>query len=79
MAIAIKENYLTKVVENFVHGFNTGLKALMIGWMVGRAKMANRQIAQHILHDYPDHTLSSLTSQLNYDVEKAIRGEFNDK
>ena len=77
MAIAIKENYLTRVVENFVHGFNTGLKALMIGWMVGRAKMANRQIAQHILHDYPDHTLSSLTVKLNRDMEKAIRDEFN--
>ena len=77
MAIAIKENYLTRVVENFVHGFNTGLKALMIGWMVGRAKMANRQIAQHMLHEYPDHTLSSLEIQLNRDVEKAIRAEFN--
>ena len=77
MSIAIKENYLTRVVENFVHGFNTGLKALIIGWMVGRAKMANRQIAQHMLHEYPDHTLSSLEIQLNRDVEKAIRAEFN--
>ena len=77
MAIAIKENYLTRVVENFVHGFNTGLKALMIGCMVGRAKMANRQIAQHMLHEYPDHTISSLEKQLNRDVEKAIRAEFN--
>jgi len=77
MAIAIKENYLTRVVENFVHGFNTGLKALMIGWMVGRAKMANRTIAQHMLHEYPDHTLSSLTVKLNRDMEKAIRDEFN--
>lgn len=79
MAIAIKESYLTRVVDNFVHGFNSGLKALMIGWMVGRAKMANREIAQHMLHDYPGHTLASLTHQLNHDVEKHIRGEFNDK
>ena len=77
MAIAIKENYLTRVVENFVHGFNTGLKALMIGWMEKKKKMANRTIAQHMLHEYPDHTLSSLEIQLNRDVEKAIRAEFN--
>jgi|TARA_A200000159_G_scaffold162618_1_gene186906 hypothetical protein len=38
---------------------------MMIGYMIGRQKSANRMIAEQLICEYRGHTVESLTAELN--------------
>jgi hypothetical protein len=48
----------------------------MIGWILSRQARANQYIAAHMIHEYPGHTVESLTHELNSKSFEKIRKEF---
>jgi len=48
----------------------------MIGWILSRQTKANAYIAGQMIHEYPGHTVESLTHELNSKSLEKIRREF---
>jgi hypothetical protein len=68
---------MTAIVLNTYSYFKSGFIAVIASWIIGhlnsmnRAVMlarqtnANQQLARLMLHEYPEHTYSSLLAELN--------------
>ena len=65
-AIALQGlNFSGKILEKLVNSIKASLRSIMIGWMVGRQKQANRLIAEQLICEYRGHTVQSLTAELD--------------
>ena len=65
-AIALQSlNFSGKILEKFLNSIKTTLRSMMIGYMIGRQKSANRMIAEQLICEYRGHTVESLTAELN--------------
>ncbi len=67
-AIALQGlNFSGKILEKLVNSIKASLRSIMLGWMVGRQKQANRLIAEQLICEYREvgHTVESLTHELN--------------
>ena len=62
-AIALQSlNFSGKILEKFLNSIKTTLRSMMIGYMIGRQKSANRMIAEQLICEYRGHTVESLTA-----------------
>jgi hypothetical protein len=67
-AIALQSlNFSGKILEKILNSIKASLRSMMIGYMVGRQKQANRMIAQQLICEYREvgHTVESLTAELD--------------
>ena len=67
-AIALQSlNFSGKILEKFLNSIKATLRSMMIGYMIGRQKSANRMIAEQLICEYREvgHTVESLTAELN--------------
>jgi hypothetical protein len=48
----------------------------MVGWIMSRQAKANAYIASQMIHEYPGHTVESLTHELNSKSLEKTRKEF---
>ena len=67
-AIALQSlNFSGKILEKFLNSTKAALRSMMIGYMIGRQKSANRMIAEQLICEYREvgHTVESLTAELN--------------
>lgn len=72
-AIALQSlNFSGKILEKLTNSIKATLKSMMIGYMIGRQKSANRIVAQQLICEYHQegHTVESLTHLLN---EKTLK------
>ena len=72
-AIALQSlNFPGKLLEKLTNSIKATLKSMMIGYMIGRQKSANRIVAQQLICEYRQegHTVESLTHLLN---EKTLK------
>lgn len=72
-AIALQSlNFSGKILEKLTNSIKATLKSMMIGYMIGRQKSANRIVAQQLICEYRQeaHTVESLTHLLN---EKTLK------
>jgi hypothetical protein len=60
-------NFSGKILEKILNSIKASLRSMMIGYMVGRQKQANRMIAQQLICEYREvgHTVESLTAELD--------------
>lgn len=70
--LTLTANYCGKTLNSIINAGKKTLKSIMVGWMLSRQTAANRWIAQHIIHEYPEHTVQSLTFALNEKTLKDI-------
>ena len=63
--LTLTANYCGKTLNCIVKGFRYTLRSIIVGYMLGRQASANRWIAQHLIHEYPEHTVESLIHELN--------------
>jgi hypothetical protein len=67
-AIALQSlNFSGKILEKILNSIKASLRSMMIGYMVGRQKQANRMIAQQLICEYREvgHTVESLAAELD--------------
>jgi hypothetical protein len=70
--LTLTANYCGKTLNSIVNGFKYALRSIIVGYMLGRQASTNRWIAQHLIHEYPEHTVESLTYMLNQKTLKDI-------
>jgi len=69
-------NFSTSLLEKIGRGFKKTFKGIMIGYMLARQSQANEYIARQLIHEYPNHTIESLTHELNIKTLNHITKEF---
>jgi len=69
-------NYSQSLFNGFWRVFKNILRGVMIGWILSRQTKANAYIAGQMIHEYPGHTVESLTHELNSKSLEKIRREF---
>lgn len=68
--LILTANYCGKTLNTFFDRFKAGLKGIIVAFIIGRQMSVNRHVAQLLIHDYPDHTVTSLTHKLNEQMRK---------
>ena len=68
--LTITANYCGKTLNTFFERFRTVLKNILVAFIIGRQMSVNRHVAQLLIHEYPDHTVTSLTHMLNEQLRK---------
>ena len=69
-------NYSQSLLNGFWKVFKNILHGIMVGWIMSRQAKANAYIAGQMIHEYPGHTVESLTHELNSKSLEKIRREF---
>lgn len=79
---ALALNYSMKglqIVKAILTPFAKALKSLSFAIACSRQIQANQMIAQHMIVEYPHHTIASLTHELNMRSLDALKKEwYND-
>ena len=76
---AIALNYSMKglqIVKAIVSPFAKALKSLSFAIACSRQIQANQMIAQHMINEYPQHTIYSLTHELNVKSLENLKKEW---
>lgn len=68
--LTVTANYCGKTLNTFFERFKAALKRVLVAFMIGRQMSVNRHVAQLLIHEYPDHTVASLTHMLNEQMRK---------
>jgi hypothetical protein len=68
--LIVTANYCGKTLNTFFERFKAALKRVLVAFMIGRQMSVNRHVAQLLIHEYPDHTVTSLTHMLNEQMRR---------
>lgn len=69
-------NYSQNLLNRFWKVIKNTLQRVMLGYILARQGKANAYIASRMIHEYPGHTVESLTHELNSKSFEKIRKEF---
>jgi hypothetical protein len=71
--LILTANYCGRTLNASFEGFKLSLRKILVAFIIGRQMAVNRQVAQHLIHEYPEHTVQSLTVMLNKRVTDSYR------